>query len=120
MKTGNRVFRLVTFILFGIALAAFFIPPVYIGGRVGVIWLVFGVVHAAAFCAVFFRDSRRRTALSIILTIFSIIWSLIVLALPLLILTSLMHITILSPVVVYGVCSLLAIIFALAGPRRLA
>jgi len=101
-------------------MAAFFIPPIYLGGRVGVFWLVFGVVHAASFCAVFFRDSRRRTALSIVLTVFSILWSLIILAFTSMFLTSLMHITIFSPVVVYGVCSLLAAIYALAGPRKFA
>ena len=118
MKLKNKTFRSITLGLQIIAILAYFIPPLFMRGSVGIGWLVLGVVHTAIFCAVFFRDSRRRTALSIIFLIAVIFWCLFLLTLWLLIVSGWMHITLRSPVIVYSLSSLLAAIFALAGPRK--
>ena len=120
MTVKNKIFRHITLGLQIIAMAAFFIPPLFIGGTVGLSWLAIGIIHTALFSAVFFRDARRRTALSIIVMICLIFWCLFLLALGLLILGGWMTISILSPIVVYSLCSMLAIINALAAPRRFA
>jgi hypothetical protein len=118
MTTGNKVFRIITLCLQIIALAAYFGTPLVIGGRVGTAWLAIGVVHAAAFCAVFFRNSRRRFALSVVLTIIVMYWSMFFPALGFLLGLGWIAISALIPLAVYGLCSLLAAIFALVGPRK--
>jgi len=118
IKKRNRIFRLITLGIYVIAMAMCFIPPLVQGGRVGVFWLVSVVIQTVMFCAVFFRDARRRTVASVFLTLPVIFWSLIVFALGTLITTSLMEISVLSPIIVYSVCSIIAAVFALAGPRR--
>jgi len=104
-----------------IAIAAFFITPLFIGGSVEVFWLLAGVIHTFLFCAVFFRDSRRRTALSIILTILVIIWCLILSVIAVLaffILALEMGADVNIGFLVYIVSSFFAIIFALSAPRK--
>lgn len=118
MSKTNKIFRSITLGLQLIAIAAYFIPPLFMRGNVGIFWLVLGVIHTAIFSAVFFRNSRRRTALSIILMIIIIFWCLFLLALGLLLLSSWMPIASFSTMLIYSLCSFLAIIFALAGPRR--
>ena len=118
MKLKNKTFRSITLGLQSIAILAFFIPPLFASGPVGTGWLVLGVLHTAMFCAMFFRDARRRTALSIILLIAIIFWCLFLLAFALLILMNWMAISFLSPIILYSLSALLAAIFALAGPRK--
>lgn len=118
MTVKNKIFRHVTLGLQIIAILAYFIPPLFIGGSVGLFWLIVGVIHTAMFCAMFFRDARRRTALSIIFMILVILWCLFLLILGTLFLSSYMHVTIVSPIIVYSLSALLAAIFALAAPRR--
>jgi len=118
MKMTNMIFRFITLALQTIALAMFFLPPLFNGGRVGIGWLILGVLHAAVFCVIFYRNERKRTVLSIILTVFMIFWSLFILGLGLLIISGFMSVSIFSPFIVYSLLSMLAVIFALAGPRR--
>ena len=119
MTNTRRNFRLITLALQILAIAVYFLPPLFAGGNFGIFWLVAGVIHTAMFCTVFFRDSRRRTAISIVFMIIVILWILFLLAFGLLLLASWMHITILSAIIVYSLSSLLAVIFALAVPRKL-
>jgi len=104
-----------------IAIAAFFIPPLLVGSSVEVFWLLAGVIHTFIFCAVFFRDSRRRTALSVILTILVIIWCLILLlvaAFVYFLLAPELGIDVNVSLFVYIVSSFFAAIFALSAPRK--
>ena len=112
----NRIMRFITLGLFILAISAYYLPTLFFGGRIAVGWLVVGVLHTVLFCAVFFRDSCRRTALSIIIMIVNILWSL-----GLLIVVSQLALVIgfsIISVSLYTVCSLLASIFALATPRK--
>ena len=121
MTTGNKAFRSVTLGLQCIAIAAYFITPLVLGGRVGFFWLMLGVLHTLIFVAVFFRDARTRTVLSVFLMIVSILWCLFLFILNGLILALEAggFGPISSPMLsVYIITSLLAIIFALAAPRR--
>ena len=118
MTDKRRNFRIITLGLQALAIAVYFLPPLFTGGNFGIFWLVAGVVQAAMFCTVFFRDSRRRTAISIIFMIIVILWILFLLAFGLLILAEWMHITIFSAIIVYSLSSLIAIVFALAAPRK--
>jgi len=117
--TTNQIFRSITLGLQILAIAAYFLTPLFIGGNVGIGWLALGVIHTAIFCAIFFRNARRRTALSIVLMIFVILFSLIVFGFTMLFVANWTHITLFSPVILYSLSSLLAIIFALAFPRKL-
>ncbi|MCL2410503.1 MAG: hypothetical protein FWC97_02560 [Treponema sp.] len=118
MKSRNQVFRYITLGLQIIAIAAYFVPSLFMRSTFGFGWLVLGVIHTGVFCAVYFRDARRRTALSIILTIAVILYCLIFGSFYTYLLSEIMHIGIFSPIVVYFVTSLLAITFALAAPIR--
>ena len=118
MTLKRKIFRHVTFGLQIAAIAAFYLPPLFTGGRVGVIWLALGFVHTLAFCAVFFRDSRTRTALSIILTIVTIIWCLALAIILLPIIISFVELGRALGIIVYILSSLFAIIFAIACPRK--
>ena len=121
MIIRNRAFRNITLFLQIIAIAAFFIPSLLARDNIGVFWLLAGIIHAFMFCAVFFRDSRRRTALSVILTILVIIWCLILsfaAAFVYLLLAPEMGIDVNVSLVVYIVSSFFAMIFALSSPRK--
>ena len=120
MKTkltkNNKTIRFITLGLFILAILAYYLPTLFFGGRIAVGWLVVGVIHTILFSLMFFRDSRRRTALSIIIMILNILWSLGLL-LMLSQLASVLGFNII-PLGLYTLCSLLASIFALANPRR--
>jgi hypothetical protein len=121
MVVRNRGIRSVTFILQIIAIVAFFIPPLIFGSTVANFWLVVGVLHTLIFCAVFFRDSRKRTALSIILAIFVIIWCLIfglVGTFAYFALAPGLGIDVSVSLFVYVISSFFAMIFALSAPRK--
>ena len=121
MTSGNKIFRAITLGLQITAIAAYFIIPLILGNRSGLLWLILGVLHTAIFAAVFFRNARTRTALSIILMIVTILWCLFLLLLGLFIYIlelNLGPMSSLSLLFTYIAASLLAIIFALAGPRR--
>ena len=121
MEIKNNNFRIVTLALQIIALAAYYLPTMIAGGNFGITWLAIGVVHTIIFCAVFFRDARRRTALSIILMILVILWSIVVFGVIFIFsLMGIFYISLISPLTAYCAFSLLAIIFALAAPRRYA
>ena len=122
MTTTRLVFRNITLGLQIIALAAFFLPPLFIGGTVSIVWLALGVIHTAIFCAVYFRDSRKRMALSIILTIILALYSaaflLIAIGFVIPILMNFMTISIFTPLVLYCFASLLSAILAMTIPRK--
>ncbi|MCL2426781.1 MAG: hypothetical protein FWD05_10660 [Oscillospiraceae bacterium] len=122
MTNSNKIFRYITFGLQLIAIAMFFVVPLLLGSNVSPFWLLMGVIHATMFAIVFFRNARTRTALSIILTILTILWCIFVLIMILLVF--ILETGIYGPMsshaqfFTYFITSLLAIIFALAGPRR--
>jgi len=119
MMIKNKSFRLGTLIFQSLAMAAFYLPTIIFGGNIGTFWLVAGVLHTALFCVVYFRNERRRTALSIIVMIFVILWSIAISgAVWFISVMGVFSLSIPSPVLVYSLCSLLAVVFALAGPRR--
>jgi len=121
MIIRNRAFRNITLLLQIIAIAAFFVPSLLVGGNIGVFWLLAGVIHTFIFCAVFFRDSRKRTALSVILTILVIIWCLILTIVAVAIyflLAPEMGIDVNISLGIYIVSSFFAAIFALSSPRK--
>ena len=119
IKTSSKVIRLVTLCLQVVSTLAYYLPSIISGGEVGIVWLVIGVVQTIVFCAVFFRDERTRTGISIALMV---IGTLVNLAM-------LMIISFFSLIgfemglsfgfaFVYSLCSLVALIFALCFPRR--
>ena len=117
MIITNKLFRSITLGLHIIAIMAYFLPTLFFGGSMAIGWLIVGVVHTVVFSAMFFRDARTRTALSIIFMILIILWCLILIIIG--VLFSLMGLGI-NPaaILIYSLSSLLAAIFALAGPRR--
>ena len=117
MIITNKFFRSITLGLHIIAIMAYFLPTLFFGGNMAIGWLIVGVVHTVVFSAMFFRDARTRTALSIIFMILIILWCLILLIIG--VLFSLMGLGI-NPaaILIYSLSSLLAAIFALAAPRR--
>jgi len=122
MTIRNKNFRAITMSLQIVAIAAYFITPLISGSSFGLFWHIAGIIHTAIFAAVFFRDANTRTALSVVLMIVIVLWCLsgaifgIVVAL---LESSLGPMS--SPMLyIYIVASLLAIIFALAMPRRFA
>ena len=118
MIMTNKVFRYITLGLQIIAIMVYFLPTLFFGGSMAIGWLIIGVVHTVMFSAMFFRDSRRRTALSIIFMILIILWCLVLLIVGALLSTlAPLGITPAS-ILTYALSSLLAAIFALAFPRR--
>ena len=118
MTKKREIFRSITLGLQVIAIIAYFIFPLIAGNGVGIVWLIPGVVHTAMFCTVFFRDSKRRRALSIIFLILVIFWCLFLVLLNL-ILSNFVYTGIGAAGLIYLLSSFLAIIFALAAPRKL-
>ena len=119
MKTSSKVMRLITLCLFIAAMLIYYLPTLLTGGIIGIPWLIVGVVQAVMFSAIFFRDARTRTALSIVLMIFSTICNLILS----LLIAGIFFMTIglgmnLIAAPLYIVCILIAVIFALSFPRR--
>ena len=116
MTNKNKIFRGVTLAFQIISILAYFIPTL-IGGSIGGGWLVIGVIHTILFCTIFFRDARRRTALSIMLMIIIILWCLLMLILGGILAISGLGINV-AAILIYGLSSLLAATFALANPRK--
>ena len=119
MTTTRKVFRYITLGLQIAAILAYYLPTLINGGYMGIIWLAIGVVHTAAFCAMFFRDYRTRTGLSIAIMVILTLWSLAVLILVGII--AIVAVTLgisASTGFIYAACSLLASIFALSFPRK--
>jgi len=114
--TGRQIFRLAALMLFIVAIVAYFMSSFW--GSTSVGWLFFGVIHAAMFSAIFFRNARKRRAISIIFFILLLIWGAIFLLLLQPMLAIIMHVPILAPANLYAVCSLLAAILALLFPRK--
>jgi len=121
-KVKNNVFRTITLSLQLIAIAMYFIVPLLIGSSVGLMWLIFGVLHTIMFAVVYFRNARTRTAISVIFMIIIILWCLFLLIFMGLVLilelAGFGPMSSLAAFLIYFMTSLLAIIFALAGPRR--
>ncbi|MCL2562635.1 MAG: hypothetical protein FWE08_01175 [Oscillospiraceae bacterium] len=118
MKRKNKVLRALALGLQILAILAYFIPSLFLGGHVGMFWLAAGVIHTAAFCVMFFRDAHKRTAFSIILLITIILWILFLLSLAGGLMAVWMAVPPFSPIVVYSYASLLAAALTLAAPRR--
>ena len=117
MINKNKIFRNITLGLQIIAIAAYFIPALVVGDRIAIIWLVIGVLHTVLFCAIFFRDSRRRLVLSVISLAIIIIWLLILIIFGWLLSITGMGIDV-TALYIYAFGSLFAAIFALANPRK--
>ena len=119
MTTTRRVFRFITLGLQIAAILAYYLPTLINGGYIGIIWLAIGVVHTAAFCAIFFRDSHTRTGLSIAIMVILTLWSLIMLIFVgvIALVTPALGLSA-STGLIYAVCSLMASIFALSFPRK--
>jgi len=121
MTITNKIFRPITLGLQLIAIAAYFLPPLFLGGHFGILWLVLGVIHTVLFSAMFFRNARSRTALSIIFMIVLILWSLLLFlsgALLILVGTLNFGLAVYPRMFIYIATTFLAAIFALAFPRR--
>jgi len=119
MKTSSRVIRLITLCLFVVAMLTYYLPTLLNEGFVGIVWLVVGVVQTVVFSAIFFRDARTRTALSIVLMVFFTLCN-IVLALFvgfMFLMTMGLGLN-LTAALIYVSCILIAGIFALCFPRR--
>jgi len=119
MTTTRKVFRFITLGLQIAAILAYYLPTLRNGGYMGIIWLAIGVVHTAAFCAIFFRDSHTRTGLSIAIMVILTLWSLIMLIFVgvIALVTPALGLSA-STGLIYAVCSLMASIFALSFPRK--
>jgi len=119
IKTSSKVMRAITFGLQVVAMLAYYVPSIISGGSVGLIWLAIGVVQTAMFSAVFFRDERTRTGISIALMVIGTIWNLVMLLLTAFyaLIGAQMGLS-LDIAVIYAICSMIAMIFALCFPRR--
>lgn len=119
MTTGRKVVRSITLSLHIIAMIIYYLPTLITGGQVAVVWLVIGVLQTIIFCVVFFRDSRTRMGLSITLMVIATLWNFIMLlmiAFFALILPS-FGLGIINGLL-YTLCTLIAVIFALCFPRK--
>ena len=119
MTVLRRVFRSVTLGLQIIAMLCYYVPALLSGGSTGVIWLIIGVVQTGVFCAIFFRDSRTRTGISVALMIVATIWNIFIFFITAfyVLLGSEMGLDF-SYAVTYSICSLISVIFALCFPRK--
>jgi len=119
MKTSSRVMRLITLCLFIAAMLVYYLPTLLNRGYIGIIWLAVGVVQAVIFSAIFFRDSRTRTALSIVLMVFSTMANLaLALFISILFLMTLGLGLSFVTAPIYFVNILIAVTFALCFPRK--
>jgi len=119
IKTSSKVMRLATLCLQIVSILAYYLPSLISRGEVGIIWLAIGVVQTIVFCAVFFRDERTRTGISIALMVIGTLVNLAVLILIsfFALLGFEMGLSF-GFAYIYALCSLVALIFALCFPRR--
>jgi len=115
----NAKFRAVTFAIQVAAILTFYVPALFIGGGVHPLWLLAGVVNTGIFAAIFYRDARTRTALSVLLMIVSLIGTGVLGAFGTMgLLFAELGYT-LSPLIAAHIWfANMAAIFALAAPRR--
>jgi hypothetical protein len=117
----QSVFRSIALGLQVVAVLAFFVPPLLTGSEVATGWLVAGVLHTALFCGVFFRDTKKRTAVAVLCLLVIIAWCLIMLLFGafLTFLQTQLGGNSFVLLFVYALASLLAACFALANPKRM-
>jgi hypothetical protein len=98
---------------------AYYLPSLIGGGEVGIVWLAIGVVQTIIFCAVYFRDERTRTGISIALMVIGTLvnFAILILISFFALLGFEMGLRF-GYAFVYSLCSLVALIFALCFPRR--
>ena len=115
MNTRNEVLRLVTLCFQALAIFAYFVPTLILGGEMSVFWLTLGVIHSLAFCAMFFRNSRRRRVLSAFLLVAILAWCGLWVSVALVMAgwNASLHM-----LVVYVAASAIAAIFAMAVPKK--
>lgn len=116
MKTKNEIFRSIAFSLQIISICTYFMPTLVMGGEISIFWLALGVIHTIVFCTIFFRNSRKRRVLSVLLLI-----TVILSCVPWVLVGYIMWAMNASLIVliVYFSSRILAAIFALANPRKL-
>ena len=119
LKTSNKVMRTITLGLQIISILAYYLPTIIAGGSFGLSWLIVGFVQTVLFSAVFFRDSKTRVKMSIAIMILATIFNFVMLLLIgfLVLLVSALGIN-LTAAIVYILCSMIAMIFALCFPRK--
>jgi len=119
IKASSKIIRLVTLCLQVVSILAYYLPSLISGGEVGIIWLAIGVVQTIVFCAVFFRDERTRTGISIALMVIGTLvnFAILILISFFAVLGIEMGLSF-GYAYVYSLCSLVALIFALCFPRR--
>jgi hypothetical protein len=116
----NKNFRNVTLGLQIAAVFFYFVPSLFIGGSVSLLWIFFGVLNTAMFCAVFYRNEKKRLALSIALSVVNILWCVFLAGFSALMLILELGLSFPANFNLYVLCALFAAIFALAAPRRYA
>jgi len=119
LKTSSKIMRIITLALQVTAILTYYLPSLITGGSVDIAWLVIGVVQTIFFSAVFFRDERTRTGVSIALMVVGTLGNFVMLLLVAFfaLLGSPMGLNF-APAIIYALCSLLALIFALSFPRK--
>ena len=119
IKTSSKIMRAITLGLQILAMLAYYVPSIFNGGDVGVIWLVIGVVQTALFSAVFFRNERTRTGISIALMVIGTLFNLgMFLFIGFFALLGYSLGISFNMPITYALCSMVALIFALCFPRR--
>ena len=111
----NRVFRGIALSLHVVAMLFYYIPTLVMGSSMDTIWLIAGVIHTGLFCLMYYRETRKRRVLSVIILILVILWCgiWVLMTLP----TLAWNVS-LDALFFYMLCSLFAAIFALAFPRK--
>jgi len=119
LTASNKVCRTITFCLQMIAVLVYYIPTLLTRGSVSIVWLLPAVAQTILFCAIFFRDSRTRVALSVVLMVFAIMANLAMFAFLGFyeLLLSRFGLS-LATGFIYVLCSTFAVIFALCFPRK--
>jgi len=119
MTTSNKILRTITLCLQIAAMLAYYVPSMVYGSSLGIAWLPIGVIQTILFCAIFFRDARTRTGLSVALMIIGTIFNFLMLVL--ISFFSLLGISFglgFGTAFAYILCSTAAVIFAFCFPRR--
>ena len=116
---SRNILRKITVGLQVIAMLAYYLPTIFTGGHISMLWLMLGFIQTLMFSAVFFRDSKKRVGLSIavmvIATLLNIILMLVIAFFALIASELGLNINV---ALLYVMFSTLAVIFALCFPRK--
>jgi len=115
MTNTRKILRWCILALQLIAMAIFFVLPLFAGGYVSLNWYLVGILQTFIFCVVYFRMAKKRRVISFLLMLINTFFALFLFLLNFIMST---YGDWGASLVMYSVCIIVAVVLALFIPEK--